>query len=245
MQYPKIIFTFLLTAGMVTGFGQTHVTTTRQQLADLAFTAGESQGSAAASYIHNWVIGKNKKWELGYGVRFTSYFGTKKDFITAPARLARSTTFPFAIVFAQQLEKNFDTLSVQRPFTNSLNFSANVGYRLSKKLTGGFNIDLIGFTFGRTSAAVLTSNGVTQTEAAAKPSHFNLLLTGDNDLGSLNSEFFLRYQLNQRWYLRAVYQFLFVEYKTASVKQTAPDGTEVYRFRNKANNFGLGVSYNF
>lgn len=244
-MYSKIIGIFFLTAGFLKGYGQTKLTSPKLQLADLAVTVGESQGSAAASYVHNWVIGKNKKWELGYGVRLTSYFGTKKDFITAPARLARSTTFPFAIVFADQLEKNFDTLSVQRPFTNSLNFTANFGYKLNNRLTAGFNIDLVGFTFGRTSAAVLTSNGVTQTEAAAKPSHFNLLLTGDNDLGSLNSEFFLRYQLNQRWYLRAVYQFLFVEYKTGSVKQTAPDGTLVDRFRNKANNFGLGVSYRF
>lgn len=245
MQYPKIVLAFLLTIGFVNSFGQTKVIRPKRQWADLAFTVGASQGSAAASYVHNWVVGKNKKWELGYGVRLTSYLGTKKDFITAPARLARSTTFPFAIVFAQQLEKNFDTLSVQRPFTNSLNLLANFGYQISKRLTGGFNIDLIGFTFGRTSAAILTSNAVTQTEAAAKPSHFNLLLTGDNDLGSLNSEFFLRYRLNQRWYLRAIYQFLFIEYKTSSVKQTAPDGTMVYRFRNKANNFGLGVSYNF
>ncbi len=244
-MYKKIVFAFVLSIGLLPGFAQSQTSPRIRQFADLAVTAGASQGSAAASYVHNWVVGKKSKWEIGYGVRLTSYFGSKKDFITAPARLARSTTFPFVIVFADQQEQNFDTLTVQRPFTNSLNFSANFGYHLSNRLSAGFNIDLIGFTVGRTSSAILTSNGVTQTEPAAKPAHFNLLLTGDNDYGSLNSEFFLTYTLNKRWALRAIYQFLFIEYKTSNSKQTAPDGTLVDRFRNKANNFGLGISYQF
>ncbi len=80
-------------------------------------------------------------------------------------------------------------------------------------------------------------------EPAARPASFNLLLTGDHDLGSLNSEFFLHYQLNKTWGIRAIYEFLFVEYKTSSVRQIAPDGTIVDRFRNKVNTFGLGLSY--
>ena len=132
---------------------------------------------------------------------------------------------------------------MQRPQTNSVNVTANLGYHLSSRWYAGFNIDVIGFTFGKKTNAVLTSNGVTVTEPVAKPAAFNVLLTGDNDHGSLNSEFFLKYDLNQRWSVRGVYQFLFAEYKTTTVKQTAPDGTINDRFRNKANNFGVGVSY--
>jgi len=80
-------------------------------------------------------------------------------------------------------------------------------------------------------------------ENQAKPAHFNLLLTGDNDYGSLNSEFFVKYKISQRWQLKALYQFYFAEYKTTTIYQTAPDGTMVYRFRNKVNAFGLGLSY--
>ena len=109
----------------------------------------------------------------------------------------------------------------------------------------GFNIDVIGFTVGRTTSAVLTSNGVTKAEIAAKPAPFNLLLTGDNDLGSLNSEFFLKYKLNTHWSIKADYQFLFVEYKTTTITQMAPDGTKVDRFRNKVNLIGIGISYHF
>jgi len=230
-------------AGYVPGYAQTKQLPAYNQFVDLAATAGKDQGSVAASYVYNWRLGQKRKFEIGIGGRVTSYFGTKKDFLTAPAKLARSTTFPFLIVFADQQEKNFDTLTVQRPFTNSVNLSVNLGYHLSSRWYAGFNIDAIGFTFGKKTNAVFTSNGVTVTEPVAKPAGFNILLTGDNDYGSLNSEFFLKYDLNNRWSVRGVYQFLFAEYKTTTVKQIAPDGTVNNRFRNKANNFGVGISY--
>ena len=215
------------------------------QFADIAGTIGSSEGSIAASFVYNWRLGKKRKWEAGLGLRNTSYFGTKKEFRTAPGRLARSTTTPFVIVFAGQETQNWDTLTVQRPFINSLNLSANFGYHFNEKWSAGFNIDLIGFSFGRKSSAILTSNGITRTEPAAFTPSFNVLLTGDNDYGSLNSEFFLKYKLSQRWGVRAIYQFYFAEYKTKAIKQTAPDGTLVDRFRNKANTYGAGLSYHF
>ncbi|MEP7164363.1 MAG: hypothetical protein ABI741_06710 [Ferruginibacter sp.] len=215
------------------------------QFVDLTGTIGKYQGTAAASYVHNWKIGKRKKWEAGLGLRWTSYFGTKTDFTTAPARLARTNTIPFLIFFAGQRTDYQDTLTVQRPLTNSVNISINLGYNFSRKWNAGFNIDLAGFTFGRESSAIFKANGATKIEPMAKPASFNLLLTGDHDRGSLNSEFFLKYRITQRWGIKAVYQFVFVEYKTENVEQVAPDGTRNDRFRNKANTFGLGVSYNF
>ena len=38
------------------------------QFADLTATFGSSQGSTALSYVHNWRLGKSKKFELGIGV---------------------------------------------------------------------------------------------------------------------------------------------------------------------------------
>ena len=215
------------------------------QFVDLTGTVGRSQGTAAAAYVRNWKFGKHKKLEAGLGLRWTTYFGTQTEFTTAPARLARTNTTPFLIFFAGQRTDYHDTLNVQRPLTNSLNVSINLGYNFSNRWNAGFNIDLIGFTFGRTSSAILQSYGVTKTEPTAKPASFNVLLTGDHDYGSLNSEFFLKYKIDKRWGLKAVYQFFFVEYKTENIKQIAPDGTMVDRFRNKTNNFGLGASYNF
>ncbi|MBL0358022.1 MAG: hypothetical protein IPP72_14635 [Chitinophagaceae bacterium] len=160
-----------------------------------------------------------------------------------PGKIGKNQHNSFSDCIRRSKTENWDTLTVQRPWANALNLTANIGYNFNSKWSTGFNIDLVGFAFGRKSAAVLTSNGITRTEPAAKVSGFNLLLTGDLDYGNLNSEFFLKYQLDHRWGIRGVYQFIFNEYKTSSIKQTAPDGTEVDRFRSKANNFGLAVSY--
>ena len=244
-SYTKKITAILL---LVVAFGTANAQYKKQsQLTDLAVTFGQSENSIAASYLYNWGLGKKHRWDLGAGIRTTSYFGVKRNYITAPAKLARSTTIPFLIVLAAQEEQNFDTLTVQRPLTFSTNLTFNAGYHFSPKWYCGLNIDVIGFTVGRTTSAILTSNGTTTLESKAKPSSFNLLLTGDNDLGSLNSEFYLRYNLSNHWGVRGVYQFLFSEYKTTSpgIYQVASDGTQVNRFRNKVNAFGLALTYQF
>lgn len=216
----------------------------RNSFADLSVTGSSNQGTAAVSYVYNFRIGKNSKIEAGFGLRNTTYSGRKKDFITAgPARLTRTSTTPFLIFFAGQRAENFDTLVVQRPFTNSLNATVNLGYHFTNNFYAGFNIDLIGFTAGSKTSGIFKSNGKTTTEPIAKPSAFNLLLTGDHDYGTLNSEFFLKYKVADRWSVKALYQFIFIEYKTTTLEQTASDGTIITRFRNKANNFGVGVSY--
>lgn len=213
---------------------------------DLALTAGTSQGSVAFSYVHNWKIGKKQKWEIGVGGRLTSYFGTKKEYVTAgPARLTRSHAIPFLIFFSDQKPENWDTLNVQRPFTTAFNATVNIGYHFNKKWSAGFNIDLIGVTLGRTTNGILTSNGTTRNDSKVKPSAFNLLLTGDHDLGSLNSEFFISYKFSDNWSLRGVYQFYFSEYTTTRLNQVASDGTVINRFRNKVNAFGMGISRHF
>jgi hypothetical protein len=234
---------FLTLLLIVIGFTISQAQTNKNIFADLTGTVGSSQGSVSASYVYNWKLWNKKKFEAGLGLRWTTYFGTKKDFITAPARLARSSTIPFFIVFAGQETQNWDTLTVQRPLINALNISSNLGYNFSKRWYAGFNIDLIGVSFGRNTSSILTSNGTTITEPSTKPSAFNLLLTGDNDKGTLNSEFFLKYKINSSLGIKATYQFLFTEYKTTSVRQIAPDGTTVDRFRNKVNAFGIGISY--
>lgn len=246
MQRIILLAAFLF-AG-ITNKAQQKATIKLNQLTDIATTFGSQQASVAASYVYNWKFGfgKKRKWEAGLGVRLTNTFGTKLDYTTAgPAKFTRTSTLPFLIVFAGQKTENWDTLTIQRPYTSALNVTANFGYNFTAKLSGGFNIDLIGFTFGRKSAATYTHNGITTPEPVAKPTAFNLLLTGDHDHGTLNSEFFMRYRLNQKWSIRGVYQFLFTEYKTTHLNQVLPDGNTNDRFRNKANNLGFGVAFHF
>jgi hypothetical protein len=207
---------------------------------DLTLAAGSSQATFSIAGWHHWRLGKKKRLEIGIGPRITSYIGNKKDFWTAPASIARGSSAPFLVVFSSQETENWDTLNVQRPLVFSMNAAVQVAHQIGKRFRAGINIDLVGFSVGRTSAAVFTSDGRQET-TEAKPVPFNLLLTGDLDKGSLNSEFFVQYRLKEKWSIRAVYQFYFAEYKTNTRIQQLPEPND--RFRNKANLLGIGVSY--
>jgi hypothetical protein len=118
----------------------------------------------------------------------------------------------------------------------------NLGYNFTPKMQIGFNIDLLGFSFGPEATPAFRSNGV-QVNTKAKPTSFNLLLVGNNDKGTLNSEFYLRYKINNKIGLKVAYQYFFTELTTSTKIQTLPEQND--RFRNKANLFNFGVSYHF
>lgn len=64
-------------------------------------------------------------------------------------------------------------------------------------------------------------------------------------MARLTPNFSFVINLIKKWSVKGVYQFLFAEYKSTTVKQTAPDGALNDRFRNKVNNAGLGIAYHF
>lgn len=244
MKTKALLFSLLIS---VTCNGQTTDQSRLNRYLDFTAAAGKSQITGALSYVHNWKLGKNKRIEAGLGLRLTNATSRNLDYTTAgPARLTRSFTTPFLIFFAGQKTENWDTLSLNKSSINSLNVTINLGYNFTQKLNAGFNIDLIGVSFGKKyTSGTFYSNGKSNASFTARPTLFNLLLTGDHDLGTLNSEFFLAYKLNKSWSVKGLYQFIFTEYETKGVTQTASDGTLINRFRNKANNLGLGIIHHF
>lgn len=213
--------------------------------ADLTLSAGSDQFTTALSYNYNWKLGKKQKWEIGMGLRYTGYFGKSIYFKTAPASITSGQTGP-GVLFAEDIAENIDSLLIDKSQSNFINLTFNAGYRFNTKWSVGFNIDVIGFGFGATKPATYYGNNfATGVPTTASPSNFNLLLISDNDLGSLNSEFFLKYQWNSRWAVKGAFQFQFVEYNTPTKVQTTPDGQTNDRFRQKASVFGLGVAYQF
>lgn len=210
------------------------------QRVELTGSVGSSQGSGALNYSYNWKLGKKKKFEIGTGVRFTSYFGSNQYFITAPAKITSGGTGP-QVLFAENIETNLDSLLVSNPQVNMLNFTINLGYNVTPKWYAGFTIDAIGFSFGGEKGSRFISNNSGQA-VSARPTGFNALLISDNDRGSLNSELFVRYQWNKKWAARLGYQFLFTEYTTATEVQRLPEPND--RFRNKVSAVLFGVSYN-
>jgi hypothetical protein len=210
----------------------------RSAYADATFGGAKYQGTLALSYVHLWHLGEKQKFGIGIGTRFTSYLGANQYYMTAPAQLTSGSTSPF-IIFQDNITANIDTFLVKSPQVNSLNLSINFNYRITKKIEAGFNIDVIGFSFGGSRQGNYI-NGPTGKMAGAAPTPFNILLVSDNDRGSLNSEFFARYFLNDQWAVKIGAQFLFTEYTTSTKVQQFPSEND--RFRNKSLLFCLGIT---
>lgn len=190
---------------------------------------GSNQGSVSVDYFHLWKLGKAQKIEIGFGGRFTSYFGSSQYYSSAPASLAAD-------------EKKSDSLLLQSPQVYALNLAINLGYRISPKFGVGFNIDAIGFSFGGQKEGVYINGNLGQT-ASAKPTSFNILLVGNNDQGMLNSEFYIRYFFKEKLAVKLAYQYLFTEYTSETKVQQIPEPND--RFRNKAGLFSLGITKQF
>jgi hypothetical protein len=199
----------------------------------------------SASVNQDWLFGKKNRIVIGGGLRFTTANGKSAQFITAPAILTSGKQGP-GVFFADQIPANIDSLAVGAVQSNFLNLSGNIGYRFTKRLSAGFNIDIAGFSFGAAQRATKQDLVVsTQPIYSAKPTSGNLLLISDNDIGNLNSEIYARYNFKSRFSARAGLGFAFTEYTTTTIAQVTPAGVQNSRFRNKAAGLMLGVTYSF
>jgi hypothetical protein len=206
--------------------------------AELGLAGGNLQGTASLAYLHDWKVGQKKKFNIGTGIRLTSYIGRNQYYVTAPAKLTSGKT-GVGVIFVENVEANMDTLLIKSAHVTSLNLLIDLNYLISEKLTIGFNIDAIGFSFGKTTNGTYI-NGFQGSVGSAKPTPFNLLLVSDNDLGSLNSEFYARYFFNNNWGIKAALQFLFTEYKTETPVQQLPESND--RFRKKSLLVSIGIT---
>lgn len=202
---------------------------------------GASQVSISLDYFHYWNIGKHDRFSLAAGGRFTSYFGNSQYYATAPAKLTTGSTGP-GVIFKEIIPSNLDSVLIKSPQVNSLNLAINIGYRIVPKLQVGFNIDLVGFSFGNKVNGTYI-NAAQQTSVSANPTSFNVLGIGDNDRGSLNSEFYARYYFDADWGLKIGFQYLFTEYTTSTEVQQFPEPND--RFRNKSSMLSVGVTHKF
>jgi|APTNR8051073442_1049403.scaffolds.fasta_scaffold00001_271 hypothetical protein len=198
---------------------------------------GNSEGTISAMVGYDWELWKSKKFAIGVGGRVTSYFGTNQYYITAPAELTSGSTGP-GVIFKENIDENIDTFLIKSPQVNSINVFINLRYKFNEKLIIGFNIDAIGFSLG----AQKSGNYINGTQTAvenSKPTAFNVLLISDNDRGSLNSELYGKYYLNDTWGIKLGVQFLFTEYTTDTEVQQFPEPND--RFRNKSLLLAFGI----
>ena len=205
---------------------------------DLGLAFGSSQGTLTGGYIHNWRLGKKQKFEIGVGGRLTTYLGANQYYSTAPAKLTSGSTGP-GVFFKENITANMDTFLIARPQVLAINAMINFGYLIIPKFYVGLNIDAIGFSLGSEKKGNYI-NGSQGQNTTGKPTPFNLLLVSDNDLGTLNSEFYGKYKVNEKLSIKTGFQFLFTEYTTSTEVQQLPEPND--RFRNKSGLFAIGVS---
>jgi hypothetical protein len=198
---------------------------------------GSFRGTFSADVFQSWKVGHSKKFRISTGIRFTSLLGANLYYVTAPAELTSGSKGP-QVIFKENIAANIDSFLIQTPQVNLINLAINLDYQLTQKLTAGFNIDVLGFSFGKKIRGNYI-NGYEGKMEEARPTSFNLLLISDNDKGSLNSELYLRYDLRKKVGVKAGAQFLFTEYVTKSPVQLLPSQND--RFRNKSLLFCAGL----
>ncbi|CAH0994201.1 hypothetical protein EMA8858_00309 [Emticicia aquatica] len=212
-----------------------------QRVLDFSIAAGNGF-SPAFSYQYLLGIGKTGKFKVGSGIRFTYFSGKNMDLITAPASLTSGQKGP-QVLFTENIFSNFDTLKIAKIGVGYLNIPIHLQYSFSNKFEIGFNIDAIGLSFGSKQNGTFyasESKSLHKSSQSAKPTTFNLLLVSDNDLGSLNSELYARYWVNDKIGLRAGLSFQFVEYSTDKKLTFEND-----RFRTKVLLPMIAFSYKF
>lgn len=214
-------------------FAQDSQTPNVKNRVDLSLSVGKGTFSVAASGFRLHPVALKKKFYLGYGLRYTGFFGSNKNYITAPAEVSEGN------FFKPQNKAKLDTITFATTQANSVNLNVHLAYAINPKLLIGFNIDAIGFSFGSPRGGILQSNGVLSS-VQAEVSSFNILLTGDYDKGSLNSEFYGLYALNDKFSLKGGISFIFTEYTTY---QKIASNFNNDTFRNKNLGLMLGVAY--
>lgn len=246
---PKNRFTLLLILAIIPGMALAQKTTSRyreQHYFDAAIAIGNKSFSGSLGWSHLHGIGKKKqRLNVGYGVRYTSFVAANKYYTTAPSKYT-STTQSLGTIFSETIQENIDTITTATALTHSLNLALYIQYTLSPKFDIGCNIDLFGLSFGPSKQFNIISSVYDAGQAPVQqgsPTTLNLLLTSDNDIGSLNSEFFVRYRLTPKISLRGGYAFFFSEYSTDK-DLSFDDGRIVNdRYRFKAPMGFVGVSF--
>jgi len=206
----------------------------------VSVNAGPGSFATALSWTHYHAVGKKKRFNIGYGLRFTNFIGSDLAYTTAPAKYTSGKS-SIAALFSNNIPANIDTVSFAKSQTYFLNTGIYLSYLLpywKNRLELGVNIDALGFTFGPRQNGVYKNNTV-----AAKPTSFNLLLISDSDIGSLNSEWYVSFWVTPKLAVKVGYELLFSEYTTDTKIQQLPNLNEANdRFRFKSSMIMLGVS---
>lgn len=194
--------------------------------------------SVTADIVKNFKFLKNEKLHIGAGARAGIIFTSNDvNFTTAPAKHAKKNS-------------EIDTLLVTKPWSIPVNVNFNICYFFNNRVCAGFNIDLAGFTFGSKKNSKFFPSSKMQeaegkrtvlTEQNSKPMINNFNMIGNYRKGTTLNEFFARYQIHERFSVKASYTIITSEF--ISEKRIGYNSN--YRFRNTSSQISIGLRYHF
>lgn len=203
---------------------------------DLSLASNVSANALALSINRLHPVAFNNRFSVGYGARFTGFYGQDNGYVTAPASVSEGNFFKV------QNEVKLDTLYMSHASLGMINLAIFLEFRFTEKLSAQFNIDALGFSFGadRNGRFEALTGGYEISTQNASVTRANWLLTGDYDHGSLNSEMTINYMISDQLLIRPGLSFLFTEFTTENTLAFDND-----RFRNKTLMPMLALTYIF
>ncbi|MEZ0486296.1 hypothetical protein [Fibrella aquatica] len=238
---------------------QSPVSTRLSSGVDLGAGFGKDHISPSLSYYQLLTITKTKVLSVGWTANFRTNYLSNADYITAPANLSRGGKTGFFALGAPLIPANLDTLRMSSASGTSFNLGVRAQVRI-KFLEIGASADIVGITLGRRrTGQYLSSTGAyslgtsvsgadsvqrftgSYVNQSAKPTIANLQLLGDNSIGTLATEVYIRAIVGQRLGVKVGYQWMMTEY-TTSVTNTVDDNR---RFRSRSGLTYVGVTFPF
>ena len=152
--------------------------------------------SGSVGWVPHWTLGKSDRFRLGAGLRLSYFQGKALRLETAEYdAISRNETSIVSDVSPQIL---------------ALNATISAQYYPLDWLSFGFNLDLIGQSFGPDGDASYAEDGFAAKQSL-HPTRTNLFLVALRDIGTLNSEFYVATPLNDRWSVRLGLSHFFAE----------------------------------
>jgi len=191
---------------------------------DASIGLARDRGTVAVSWNHLLAVLPGRL-EVGLGARLTTFRATGPlVFRTGDPGLIR--------------DDRVNRLIISDPWVTSLNAQLLAVVRIAGGLEAGFDIDLVGYSFGPGRTGDYEATDPTFAgPRKARVSAFDLLLFDIRDRGQLNSEFFLGYRLDPVWTVRGGLSHVATEYRTV---EPLDGGNR--RFRRFTNQWFVGVS---
>lgn len=204
--------------------------------------AAQSLSDVPTTYIGSVAIGSGITTLSGAAAR-SVYVGTSDRFrvgLNIRATAASTNGFNLAPVDPRgAIGPTTDTLSVSGTVL-TLNLGVNARIDITERLYAGLNLDMFGATTGpRENGAYRATPGGTAKAVSTKPTGANIFAGGTGDRGSLNSEFFLAWTLNDRTALRGGLSHQLVEYDVNVEDVTSAAS----KFRRYANLVFVGITF--